>query len=55
MRTMPSKPIDDLAAGMNGAKIAAEYPTLPAGAVQAALAYAAALAREELVPLNTGA
>lgn len=40
--------LDCLAAGMTEEEIQAEYPTLPTGAVQAALAYAAKLAHEEL-------
>lgn len=44
--------LDCLAAGMSGDEVREQYPTLPEGAVQAALAYGAALAREELVPLG---
>ena len=33
-------------------EIRRQYPTLPDGAVRAAIAYAAALAREELLPLE---
>jgi uncharacterized protein (DUF433 family) len=44
--------LDSLAAGMGEGEIVAEYLTLPAGAVQAALAYAALLARDELFPLD---
>jgi uncharacterized protein (DUF433 family) len=44
--------LDCLAAGMDEDELRRQYPTLPDGAVQAALAYGAALAREELVPLE---
>jgi uncharacterized protein (DUF433 family) len=37
---------------MTEGQIHAEYPSLPTGAVAAALAYAAFLAREELHPLE---
>jgi uncharacterized protein (DUF433 family) len=44
--------IDCLAAGMTEREIHTQYPSLPNGAVAAALAYAAFLAREELHPLE---
>ena len=44
--------LDCLAAGMSTEQIVAEYPTLTAEGVQAAAAYGALLAREELVPLT---
>ncbi len=44
--------LDCLAAGMTKAQIHTQYPSLPKGAVAAALAYAAVLAREELHPLE---
>jgi len=44
--------LDCLATGMTEEQIRAEYPSLPPGAVAAALAYAAFLAREELHPLE---
>jgi uncharacterized protein (DUF433 family) len=43
--------LDCLAAGMGEAAIQKEYPTLPEQAVRAALAYAAELARDEILPL----
>jgi uncharacterized protein (DUF433 family) len=43
--------LDCLAAGMSEAQILNEYPTLPDGAVRAALAYAAELARDDILPL----
>ena len=44
--------LDCLAAGMSSEQIVAEYPTLTAEGVQAAAAYGALLAREELVPVT---
>ena len=44
--------LDCLAAGMSEDEVRAQYPTLPDGAVRAALAYGALLAREELHPLE---
>ncbi len=44
--------LDCLAAGMSTEQIVAEYPTLTSEGVQAAAAYGALLAREELVPLG---
>lgn len=46
--------LDCLAGGMSAAEIVAEYPSVSADGVRAAAAYAARLAREELVPLPTG-
>ena len=44
--------LDCLAAGMVESEILAEYPSLTAAGIRAAAAYGAALAREELVPLD---
>ena len=44
--------LDCLAAGMTSEQIVVEYPTLTQEGVQAAAAYGALLAREELVPLT---
>jgi uncharacterized protein (DUF433 family) len=44
--------LDCLAAGMSDEEIRVQYATLPQEAIHAALAYAAALAREEIVPLE---
>lgn len=44
--------LDCLAAGMSEDEIVTGYPSLPAKSVQAALAYAARLAHEELLPLE---
>ncbi len=43
--------LDCLASGMSEAEILNEYPTLPARAVQATLAYAAELVRDDILPL----
>jgi uncharacterized protein (DUF433 family) len=43
---------DCLAAGMTDVGIHEQYPSLPPDATRAALAYAAALAREELHPFE---
>ncbi len=44
--------LDCLAAGMTDTEIHEQYPSLPAGAERAAVAYGALLAREELHPLK---
>lgn len=44
--------LDCLAAGATEQVIYEQYPSLPPGAVQAAIAYGAMLAREELHPLE---
>ena len=52
-RIMVSVILDNLAEGLSPEEIIAEYPPLTLDDVQAAMAYAAALAREEeLVPLR---
>lgn len=43
--------LDNLAAGRSVDELRASYPTLPQDAVQACLAYAAELAREQVVRL----
>ena len=45
-RVMVSVVLDNLAAGLTPAEIVRSYPSLPPEAVQAAIAYAADLARE---------
>ncbi|MGC1378268.1 MAG: DUF433 domain-containing protein [Anaerolineales bacterium] len=42
--------LDNLAAGLTPDQIMASYPSLNSKAIQSAIAYAAELAREELVP-----
>jgi uncharacterized protein (DUF433 family) len=44
--------LDCLATGMTDAEIHEQYPSLPADAARAAVAYGAHLAREELHPLK---
>lgn len=44
--------LDNLAAGVTAAELRAEFPTLPEEAVPAALAYAADLARDRIVPIT---
>jgi uncharacterized protein (DUF433 family) len=44
--------LDCLAAGVDEAEIHEQYPSLPEGAVRAAIAYGAMLAREELHPIE---
>lgn len=52
-RIMVSVILDNLAAGLSGEEIVKEYPPLTHDDVNAAMAYAAELAREEeLVPLR---
>lgn len=45
--------LDNLAAGLPPKEIIESYPSLTLDSIQAAIAYAAELAREELVPLPT--
>jgi len=54
-RIMVSVVLDNLAAGVETAELLKSYPTLTAGDVQAALEYAAELARERTVYLPSGA
>lgn len=52
-RIMVSVVLDNLAAGLTAEEIVSEYPPLTLEDVQAAIAYAAELSRdEELVPLR---
>ena len=53
-RIMVSVVLDNLAAGIPLDELLASYPSLTAEDVQAAIAYAADLARERTVPLPTG-
>jgi len=50
-RITVSSVLDNLAEGITADSIVASYPPLTADDVRACIAYAAALAREELVPL----
>ena len=51
-RVMVSVILDNLAAGLKPEEILTEYPSLSLEAIQAAIAYAADLARERVVPLS---
>ncbi len=44
--------LENLAAGVTTEELYADYPTLPEEAVAAALAYAAELARDSIVPIT---
>ena len=50
-RVMVSVILDNLAAGLNPADLVKSYPSVSQEAVQAAIAYAADLARERVVTL----
>lgn len=50
-RIMVSVVLDNLAAGLSVPEIISSYPTLTPEAIQAAMAYAAELARERIVDL----
>ena len=50
-RIMVSVILDDLAAGLIADDISSSYPSLTREDIQAAIAYAAELARERIVPL----
>lgn len=54
-RVMVAVVLDNLAAGLGTDEILHSYPSLKADDVQAAMAYAADLARERMIPLPTGA
>ena len=45
--------LDNLAAGATPEELHRDYPTLPKEAIPAALAYAADLARDRIVPVTT--
>lgn len=50
-RIMVSVVLDNLAAGASPEEILEDYPSLEAGSIQAAIAYAADLARERVVAI----
>ena len=54
-RIMVAVVLDNVAAGVSTDEILRSYPPLAAEDIQAAVAYAADLARERTVPLPTGA
>lgn len=51
-RIMVSVVLDNLAVGLTPDEIIRSYPSLDRAAIQAAIAYAAELARERVVPLS---
>lgn len=51
-RIMVSVVLDNLAAGLTPDEIIRSYPSLDRAAIQAAIAYAAELARERVVPFS---
>lgn len=54
-RVMVSVILDNFAAGVDRAEILQSYPSLAGEDIDAAIAYAAELARERVVPLTPGA
>jgi len=54
-RIMVSVILDNLAAGISQEEIIKSYPSLTQEDIQAAIAYAAELARERMVPMPVGA
>jgi uncharacterized protein (DUF433 family) len=53
-RVMVSVILDNLAAGLTTEEIVASYPSLTPDDVRAAIAYAAEITRERIVPLAQG-
>lgn len=53
-RIMVSVILDNLAAGVTHEEILKSYPSLKLADIQAAIAYAAELARERIVPIPAG-
>jgi uncharacterized protein (DUF433 family) len=54
-RVMVSVVLDNLAARVSRDEILVSYPSLSAEDIEAAIAYAAELARERILPLSPGA
>jgi uncharacterized protein (DUF433 family) len=54
-RIMVSVLLDNLAAGLDAGQILESYPTLGSADIQAAMEYAAELARERVIELPAGA
>ena len=50
-RIMVSVVLDNLASGLTSGEILRSYPSLSQEAIQAAIAYAAELARERVIPI----
>ncbi len=53
-RVMVSVILDNLAEGLSGDQILSSYPTVSVEDIQAAVAYAADLARDRVVPIEAG-
>lgn len=53
-RVMVSVILDNLAAGLSAGEVVTSYPSLTPDDVRAAIAYAAEIARERIVPLAQG-
>lgn len=53
-RVMVSVILDNLAAGLERTEILSSYPSLTNEDIDAAISYAAELARERIVPLSSG-
>ena len=53
-RVMVSVILDNLASGLSQQKIRESYPSLSRQDIQAAIAYAAELAREDVIPVEAG-
>ncbi|MBX3418449.1 MAG: DUF433 domain-containing protein [Pirellulaceae bacterium] len=54
-RVMVSVVLDNLAAGTSREEILSSYPSLSREDIDAAIAYAAELARERVIPISPGA
>jgi uncharacterized protein (DUF433 family) len=54
-RIMVSVVLDNLAAGRTVEQVLASYPSLRREDIQAAMSYAAELAREQIIPFTPGA
>ena len=54
-RVMVSVILDNLAANRDAEQILASYPALSRADIQAAMSYAAELAREQIIPFTPGA
>jgi uncharacterized protein (DUF433 family) len=51
---MVSVILDNLASGLSAQKVLESYPSLSRQDIQAAIAYAAELAREDVIPVEAG-
>jgi len=53
-RVMVSVILDNLASGLSAQKVLESYPSLSRQDIKAAIAYAAELAREDVIPVEAG-